>query len=117
MAATSPACLATLQLLMLTMRTPTRSSASGGSRAHVTGRTTGGIPRWPGVAYRLPESVMLSTVSWSAAEHEGASGWQGCREGRLPGRRYVLKANCVGKADAPVILNISLGAALPLRPR
>ena len=65
----------------------------------------------------MPEIVTLSTASWSATEHEGASGWQGTKEGRLPGRRKVLKAKLVGKAEEPVMLNRTLGAELPFRPR
>jgi hypothetical protein len=72
---------------------------------------------WPGSNLRLPRRVTLPTASSSASEQEGASGWQGDGEGRLPGRTNVLKENSVGKAEEPFTLNHSLGAELFCRPR
>jgi hypothetical protein len=117
MAAAAPDCSATMPLLTAVILTPTLSSASAGSLPQESGNRTGATDTWPGPKVRLPERVILDTASCSASEQEGANGWQGDGEGRLPGRTNVLNANSVGKAEEPVTLNHSLGAELFCRPR
>lgn len=116
-AAASPDCSATRQLLSAMIFTPTLSSASAGNLPQDSGSRRGAMPTWPGSSLRLPRRVTLPAASSSASEQEGANGWQGDGEGRLPGRTNVLNANSVGKADEPVTLNHSLGAELFCRPR